>query len=281
MTTVRELFVQGKALLKDTPQPALEAKLLLLQSLSLSPEQFHAYPAKGVNKKQQRCFYRLICKRLSGMPLAYLRKKKEFRSIEFRVVPGVFIPRPETELLVEEVIKTWSGKRGIIVDMGTGCGNIALSLAKELPGATIIATDLSSSALKVARWNASSHALSNVTFLKGDLYFPLRRMGLKEKCDFIVSNPPYVSELEWEHLQPEIKNNEPKEALVAGKTGMEFIEKLIKEAPFFLKSGGYLSLEMGYNQEESVLGLWGKEWKNIRITKDFQGIPRVVTARLK
>lgn len=250
-----------------------------MDCLSVSEEQFHAHPQKQVFRHQEREFFRLIFKRSCGFPLAYLRGKKEFWSLDYRVYPGVFIPRPETELLVEKVIELWSEEKGILVDIGTGTGNIAVSLAKEIPRARIIATDISPKALDTARKNALLNQENNIQFERGSLFSPLENKGLVESCDFIVSNPPYVSEEEWENLQPEIKNHEPKRALVAGKKGYEFIEKLVHGAPRYLKPRGYLCVEIGFQQKSLSLGLFGKGWTNLQVHNDIQNLPRVITAQ--
>ncbi len=166
-----------------------------------------------------------------------------------------------------------------IVDIGTGCGNIAISLAKELPQARIFATDNSRKALTVARLNSSLLETDNITFAVGSLFSPLRRLKLEKKCDFIVSNPPYVSEQEWEELAEEIKNHEPKKALVPGETGLEIIKDLIKGSPRFLKAGGYLVFEIGEGQKKRALSLFNSNWSNVSCFNDLNGVPRIVVAR--
>jgi len=215
------------------------------------------------------------------MPLAYVIEEKEFWSIPFKVFPGVLIPRPETELLVEKVIELSSGRKELIADIGTGAGNIAVSLAKELPKAEIVATDVSQEALDAAEMNAALQKIAFITFVKGSLFEPLEELQLQEKCDFVVSNPPYVSENEWWSLQEEIVKHEPKMALVAGEGGLEFIEKLIEGAPTFLKPGGYLCFEIGFGQREKVLPLFGDKWDDPQCFDDPSGIPRLITARQK
>jgi release factor glutamine methyltransferase len=170
----------------------------------------------------------------------------------------------------------------LIADIGTGSGNIAISLARELPDAQIVASDISKTALKVARMNAQNLRVSNVTFAQGSLFTPLDRFKLQGKCDFIVSNPPYVAQKDWETVQPEVRDFEPKRALVAGKTGLEFIQKLVKGAPAYLKPGGYLVFEIGYGQEPDVLSLFSKsnKWSSVRCFDDLSGISRVVVAQL-
>ena len=196
-------------------------------------------------------------------------------------MPDVFIPRPETELIVEKVLELSSHNQKTIVDLGTGCGNLAITFAKELPETRIIATDVSRIALKVARLNASLQHLPQILFVRGSLFSPLEKHKLQKKCDFIVSNPPYVSESEWEKLSREIKNHEPKKAVVAGKTGLEFITKIIKDAPRFLSPGAHLIFEIGEGQKKDVLSLFNSRWQDVKCHDDFSRIPRVVTAQKK
>jgi len=279
LSTIQELFHKGKTLLKDFPEPFLEARLLLLECASLTEEEFFSFPQKALSKKEERCYFELLFKRSAGFPLPYLTGIKEFWSIPFRVFPGVFIPRPETELIVEKVIEFSSSKEATIVDIGTGCGNIAISLAKELPQARIIATDISRKAIKAAKINASEQNAANVTFICGSLFSPLRKLGLKENCDFIISNPPYVSEKDWTELEPEIKDHEPKKALLAGETGLEVINKLIPGSLSFLKPQGVLFLEIGEGQRDKVLSLFDSRWKEVSSFCDLGGIERVVIGR--
>lgn len=279
MSTIHELWDKGKTLLKNSPHPALESKILLLESLDVSEEFFYAHAGRDVPDLKERKFRELISDRLKGMPLAYLTGKKEFWSLPFRVSPGVLIPRPETELLVEKVIQLSPKKGEIIVDIGTGAGNIAVSLAGELPQARILATDISSPPLETAQMNASRHKATNIAFLKGNLFLPLKRLGLEGKCDFIISNPPYVSEAQWETLPEEIRLYEPKKALVSGKTGLEILSELVSGAPRFLRPGGHLCLEIGFGQKDEVLSFFGNGWAEVDCFEDLSGVPRVVVGR--
>ena len=281
MRTIQELFQEGKTLLKDFPHPYLEAKLLLLHCLSLSEVKLLTSPDQNVSRAGEKCFNRLISKRLAGTPLPYLTGVKEFWSISFRVSRGVLIPRPETELLVEKVLEISAGENEIIVDVGTGCGNMAVSLARELPRTQIYATDISRKALRLAKKNASDQNIFNITFASGRMYSPLEKLRLREKCDFIVSNPPYVSEGEWRKLSREIRDYEPKDALVAGKTGLEVIRPLIQEAPLYLNQGGFLLIELGDRQKDEVQSIFNSSttWKEVKFHKDLAGIDRVASAR--
>jgi release factor glutamine methyltransferase len=248
-------------------------------SAGLSEERFFSNPEEKLTRKQERLFKRLLTKRLSGIPLAYLTGKKEFWSIPFKVFPGVLIPRPETELIVEKVLELSSGEEEKIIDIGTGCGNIAVSLARELHRARIYAVDISGRAVRAARLNASLQGISSLKVMKGDLFSPLRAPHFFEQCSFIVSNPPYVSDLEWRTLQAEIREHEPKKALVPGKSGLEMIKKLIEGSDKFLKPEGYLIFEIGAGQESDVLRFFDGRWKKVCCFNDLSGIPRVVAAQ--
>jgi release factor glutamine methyltransferase len=286
LSTIYKLFLKGRALLKDKPHPHIEAKLLLLECASISEEQFYSSPDRELSRARERRFFRMISKRLHECPIPYLIGKKEFWSISFNVSPAVMIPRSETELIVEKVLEIAPRQDMTIVDIGTGCGNIAVSLAKELPKARIVATDISERALKLARLNASGQNISSINFVQGSLFLPLRRLRLRGKCDFIVSNPPYVSRKEWTRLPREISDYEPMRALVAGKTGLEIIQKLALEAPNYLKPGGSLLFEIGYFQKDEVKSLLhsNPSWEDIDFFKDLSGNWRVAlgkTSRLE
>jgi len=283
LSTVSELFQQGKSFLRSSAQPAIETKLLLLKCTGLSKEKLLACPDRPVSKREERQFLKLVAKRRAGIPISYLIGQKEFWSMPLVVKSGVFIPRPETELIVEKVLELDANNdpnnEKIVVDIGTGCGNIALALAKERQQYRIIGTDISLKALKVAEFNAGRLGMKNVEFVRGSLFKPLAGLGVEGKCDFIVSNPPYVTEAEWVKMPAEIKNYEPKKALVAGERGLEFIEKLVAGVRRFLKPGGWLLVEIGQDQKEAVLLLFGEGWESKTSYNDLAGIPRVVAVK--
>lgn len=263
----------------DFPDASIESRLLLCRSAMLTEEEFYANRNSHLTRDEVQSFFRLVGKRKSGIPLSYLTNIKEFWSIPFEVYPGVLIPRPETELIVDKVIEFSSSNVQIIVDIGTGCGNVAIALAKELPEVQIIATDVSRNAIRIAKANAARMSIPNIKIVHGSLFSPLEKLKLSDKCDFVVSNPPYVANEEWETLSSEIKRHEPRNALVSGETGLEYIQELVKGAPKFLKPGGYLVFEMGCGQRQRVLEMFEKEWSRVQSFKDLCGIPRVITAR--
>lgn len=244
--------------------PAIEAKVLMLEATGISEEQFFASPERGLSEREEKKFFRLLNLRRLGFPLAYVVGEKEFWSLRLKTPRGVFIPRPETELLVEKVVELSSGGEEVIVDIGTGSGNIAVALAKELPAAHIVATDISAKAIKVARLNAEQHQVTNVRFVQGNLYSALCGLELEGKCDIIVSNPPYVPAAEWLDLPAPIRNHEPRRALVPGKNGLEFIRRLIRGAPAYLKPGAFLIFEIGWGQSERAISLFPRKvWPHI------------------
>jgi len=281
LSSIRELLFQGRRLLRHLPHtdPGLESRLLLQKAAGLAELDVLSASERPVPANAGRRFLKLVEERRARVPLAYLTGEKEFWSIPFKVFPGVLIPRPETELLVEKVIELSSKKREWIADIGTGSGNIAVSLAKELPKARIIAADISRRALKAARFNAERQKVASIAFVEGNLFRGLLNVVSRGSVDFIVSNPPYVSAREWRTLEPEIRLFEPKRALVPGPTGFEFIRRLVRGAPDFLRSGGRLLFEVGQGQAGRVLSLFDSRWADVEIIKDLRGIPRLVAAR--
>jgi len=275
--TVRQLFNEGTRLLKAVPHPALEAKILLLHAASLDEKDFYSDPGARLPEKVERGFLGLIRKRLAGHPLDHLTGRKEFWSLPFKVGPGVLAPRPETELVVDKAVESAAGRRPSILDVGTGSGNIAIALSRELPLARITAVDISARALKIARANAAVLNAVGVRFIRSDI---LSAFGKPRPLfDIIVSNPPYVSWREWTELATEVRDHEPKRALVGGDKGTEFIEKLIRRSHGFLRSGGRLVMEIGAGQKDDVRSLFGDGWDEIEFTRDLAGVPRVVAAR--
>ncbi|MCX6567958.1 MAG: peptide chain release factor N(5)-glutamine methyltransferase [Candidatus Aminicenantes bacterium] len=275
--TFADIFRSGIALLQDRPQALLEAKVLLLRAAALTEERYLASPNDPCSPKAEAYFRRLVEKRLGGVPLAYLTGMKEFWSITFKVTPSVLVPRPETEVLVEKVLELSTRESESILDVGTGSGCIAIALVKELPRARIEAVDVSERALRVARRNALLHKTRHVRFHRSDLFSAFRGTGAR--FDFIVSNPPYISRDEWAGLPPEVREFEPRRALLSGESGLEIVERLVRRAGAFLRPGGYLIFEIGDGQRDRVLTLFGKRWTEIETAWDMAGKPRVITAR--
>jgi release factor glutamine methyltransferase len=282
MATTQELLIEGWRRLSRLKgaEAALEARILLRRTLGFTELEILAYPEREVPAAGRARFLKAVDARTGRKPLAYVLGEKEFWSIPFTVTPAVLIPRPETELLVETVLALAGDGDTTIAEIGTGSGAVAVALARELPSARLIATDISRRALAVARANAARHGAVRIEFLAGNLFAPLTRAALRGALDFLVSNPPYVAEREWPRLAPEVRDFEPKPALVPGPTGLETIRRLIAGAPEFLKPGGFLVFEFGRGQARSVRGLLKKPWADVVLRPDLRGIPRVAAARL-
>ena len=280
MITLEELQKNGEKRLKDRiPTASLDSRLLLQFVTGCEENEFYSHPLIGVSRVQYRRFNRLVEDRRTGAPLAHLTGRKEFWSLSFEVSRSTLIPRPETELLIERVL-VCPIKAGAIAEIGTGAGNIAAVVARERPQAEITATDISRRALRIARRNLEKLGIPNVRLLHGSLYHPFQDLGPEVRFDCILSNPPYISEDEWNNLSSEVRDYEPKRALVSGPTGLEIISKLIIGAPDFLKSGGFLIFEIGFGQREQVISLFSDSWSSVTSHSDLAGIPRVIQAQL-
>lgn len=283
-STVRDLRRWATEVLASagTEHPAREADWLLAPVLGVSPvalvmEGERQFPPALVERA-----WEFISRRAAREPLQYILGTQEFRGLEFVVTPDVLIPRPETEILVEETLKAVSGlPRPVLADVGTGSGCIAISVARECPSAFILALDLSEKALAVAQTNASRHGVGRrVRFLRADLLGPCASSG-GVLFDAIASNPPYIPDGDLDRLQPEVSRYEPRLALAAGSDGLAFQRRLLAEAPSLLKPGGSLLLELGCGQAEAVLGMarLGGSWASVACRTDGAGIERVLIAR--
>jgi release factor glutamine methyltransferase len=264
------------------PSPRLDAEVLLSFCLGFDRQEFFKNPEMQIDEKTQASLQNLVARRLQWEPVAYITGHKEFWSLELEVNKDVLIPRPDTEVLVEEVLNTCKQIDSVaikILDIGTGGGPIALALAKEMPCAEIVATDISAAALAVAKKNARNLGMNSlITFHQGNLFEPV-----DDLFDIIVSNPPYISDEEYEKLPDGVKNYEPPEALLAGTNGMEFYKKIINQAPDYLKSRGWLFLEIGATQGDGVSKIIESSgyYDNINVRNDYTGRPRVIKARRK
>lgn len=267
---------------KSSDSPRLDAELLLAEVLGVRRIDLYLQYDRTVTEEEVSRFRELTRKRAQGCPVAYILGRKEFYSLSFQVGAGVMIPRPETEHLVMEVLdtcKTEKLSRVLIADIGTGCANIAVSIAKNLPDASIKATDISQEALQFAQLNVANHNLQDrIELLKGDFLEPLRVSGIPEKLGFVVSNPPYISEKEFEKLLAGVKDYEPAIAFLAGKDGLDAYRAIISQSADFLKVGGHLILELGATLPEKVKTLVQESghYGDIVIRKDFSAIDRVL-----
>jgi release factor glutamine methyltransferase len=258
-----------------------DVESLLSHVLDKSRSYLIAHSREELEPQRLADFFAFVTERSQGKPLQYILGVQEFLGMDFEVTPDVLIPRPETELLVEAARSRLSAVRNPkIMDVGTGSGCIAVSLAVLLSSAHVCAVDLSLAALEVAIRNAARHhVLPRVEFLHGDLLVLTQKELEAETLDGIVSNPPYVSEKDFSGLQREVRGWEPRLALVAGKHGLTIYERLIPQAFRALRPRGYLFMEIGFNMKEKVLSLLGEGWDPIQVKTDYNQIPRVVIAR--
>jgi release factor glutamine methyltransferase len=281
LVTVSSLLVQASARLGSGPHPErarFDAETLLLYVLEKNKAWLLAHGDEELPAAPAAHFAAFVERRERGEPIQYITGRAEFYGLPFRVTPGVLIPRPETEHLVEKTIASaakFPAPR--IVDVGTGSGSIAVALASAIPHAEILAIDLSAAALEIARENARLNGMADrIRFLSGDLLEPV----LGESVDLVVSNPPYVPETDRPALAIEVRDFEPALALFAGSDGLDAYRRLIPAAAKLLNPGGFLLLEIGFGQGAAVSGLLkAGEFERIESTPDLQGIPRVLSAQ--
>jgi release factor glutamine methyltransferase len=261
----------------------MNTELLLMFVLGCDRAYLFAHPERELSGDEQARYKEALNQRARGVPAQYITGHQEFWSMDFIVTPAVLIPRPETEHVIETVLHlNRNGGRASspgllprIADVGTGSGCIAIALAKELPGSEIHATDISPAALEVAHANAARHQLEKrIHFHQADLFQGVDPASF----DFVVSNPPYVGESEEDQVQLEVRKFEPRNAVFAGPTGLEVIERLIPQAHAVLKPAGWLVIEISGTIADRVKLLLNN-WKQLQITNDLQGIPRVAAAQ--
>lgn len=271
--TIRTALSQGAALLEQggVDSPKFTAELLLACALRCERVYFFAHPEQELREGEQLHYGRYLHERLQGRPAQHITRRQEFYGREFRVGPEVLIPRPETELLVETVLKLRPGAR-IIVDAGTGSGAIAVTLALESK-AHVMAVDFSRAALGVAAANAY-RLDARVGFMQSDWLAAIA----SESVDVVVSNPPYIAETDRATLQPEVRDHEPAMALFAGADGLDAYRKLIPEAWRVLRPGGLLALELGFGQAEAVAALVSN-FTERQILADLASIERVLVCQ--
>ena len=287
----------------QVPSPRMNAELLLMFAVRCDRAHLYGHPERKLTADEESIYENALAQRSKGIPAQYITGHQEFWGMDLIVSPAVLIPRPETEHVVETVLGLIGDKsfgtgrvgrtllsdqslsdsliqkrsaQGLrIVDVGTGSGSIALALAKELPQAEIHATEISPAALHVARANAARHQLGKrIQFHETDLLEGIE----KNAYDFVISNPPYVGESEEDSVQLEVRKFEPRNAVFAGPTGLEVIERLIPQAREVLRPGGWLIMEISGTISDRVQKLLAG-WTSVQITNDLQGTPRVAAAQ--
>ncbi|MGZ3557577.1 MAG: peptide chain release factor N(5)-glutamine methyltransferase [Thermodesulfobacteriota bacterium] len=265
----------------------LNAELLLARSLNLSREGLYMRLHDQVEERNKEVLEKLMQRRIAGEPLQYILEHQEFWSLDVRVDPRVLIPRPETELLVEQsllILRQLRASKRIssVLEIGTGSGAIAIALAKELKDLLLVATDISLEALVLAAENArSAEVLNQINFVNGDLFGPLHSLKDGAAFDLILSNPPYITRGKIDTLAKEVKDHEPRVALDGGEDGLAFYRRIIPEAHFYLQEGGWLLLEVALGQSGIVSGMIddGGHFLKPESIPDLSGIGRVVKAQ--
>ena len=256
--------------------PLLDAKLLLCHALNYTQTEL-------ITRLYEECappdaLESIIQRREAHEPIAYILEKWEFFSLEFNVRPPMLVPRPETEHLVEAVLAHTGNSHAEILEIGTGTGCIAVSLAVQAPKASIIASDIRYEAVKLASENANLHQV-HISFFTGDLFEAIRQDNSSGHFDVVLSNPPYVENSAWDNLSPTIRHYEDRNALLSGEDGLNCIRKIIRGASAYLKSGGLLALEMGETHWPMVKTLCLKAGlERCAVHNDLSGIPRILTA---
>lgn len=253
--------------------PELTARVLLADVLDCDQAWLAAHSDEEIENSLRERYSETVRKRCEGVPTQYIRGQQEFYGLDFRVNSDVLIPRPETEHLVEAALERIQ-PGDLVVDVGTGSGAIAISLAKHAPGATVMASDISPAAVRMAKFNAARLG-TRVEFLLGDLTYALRG----SQFDVLVANPPYVPLRDAPGLQTELRH-EPSIALFGGEDGLGVVRRLVADAHRALKPGGWLLVEIGFGTREAVAALLGgPAWEPPHFLPDLAGIDRIVAAR--
>jgi release factor glutamine methyltransferase len=268
---------------KGVDSPRLSAELLLSHILHLKRIELYTQFNKIVEQDKLTELRELVRRAAQHEPIAYLTGKKEFYSLEFEITKDCFIPRPETEMLVERAIEFLRNRNGVqlVCDLCTGCACIAVAIARNFVDCRIVATDISDAALDVAKRNVIKHGLGNrIKLLKGDLFEPIIPGLGPAKFDLVVCNPPYVSEPEFEKLPPNVKDFEPRSTLTAGPDGLDVIKRVIAGAGQFLKPAAALMLEIANEHGPTVAKLLEESacFKTVTIEKDYQKLDRLAIA---
>ena len=281
--TIHARVGEARRLLRDAGvspvESDLDARLLAQHVLGWTTERFYTDANAPAPDGFMLRYDTLVARRVTREPLAYIVGHREFWGLDLEVTPAVLIPRPSTELIVEALMELLPVKDAplSVADVCTGCGCVAVAVAHERPSATVVATDISSEALDVARRNAARHGVADrITFMEGDLL-----AGIDHPFDAILANPPYVVDRARPALSPEVRDHEPAVALFGGAEGMDLLTRLVAEAPSRLRPGGYLIFEFGLGQDVEIEELLEQapELTLAGVRRDLQGIARTAIAR--
>ena len=279
--TIKDIIVKySKELEEISPTPRLDVETLLQKVLGVDRLYILLNLERVLSEDEEQLFNKFINERLNNRPIAYIVGNREFMGLDFFVKEGVLIPRPDTEVLVEEVIEL-AKKKGAknILDIGTGSGAITVSLAKYLENVKVTSVDISDIALEIGKRNAISNEVDDrINFVKSDLFTNIDK---ETKFDIIVSNPPYIKREVIDTLDKQVKDYEPYNALEGGVDGLDFYRAITKQAKEYLKKGGILAYEVGHDQSEDVSKLMEMDgYTNIYTRKDLQQIDRVVIGNI-
>lgn len=279
MVSIADCLKIGAEILKDTDAPRLEAEILLCHILQKDRLYAAVHKDEHLSEKKSNEFLAMCQRRAAGEPSAYITGTKEFMSLEFEVNGSVLIPRPETELAVELVCEKYKNQNVNIIDICTGSGAIACSLAHFMPDAHIWATDISDDALRIAQRNAQKLGVSQrVNFVRADA---LKKMNFEERFDIAVSNPPYIESSVVDSLETTVKDYEPRLALDGGADGLIFYRKIVDNIKSILRPGGELIFEIGFNQGQSLTKIMSPLFDSVNIIKDLAGLDRIACGQLR
>jgi len=291
--TVSEILSWSLNVLKaaGVENPRSDSEIILCRFLSLNRASLYAEPSRELKEENVSKIKEAVNQRSSRMPVQYCVGETQFLDHRMKVRPGVLIPRPETELLAVEGIDflsealerrpPWGPPEALAADVCTGAGPIAIALAAALPQLTVYATDISTEALELACENADlANVSERVAFLHGSMVEPLKEKSLSGRLAALLCNPPYVSDPQWRLLPEEVRDHEPREALLAGPDGLDYIEDLIREAPSLLAPRGLLAFEIGAWQWPKVVQLLDRQTQlgSFRVIRDLAGFDRIATA---